>query len=230
MKNKILIIAAHPDDEILGCGGFLSKFKNESVFKVVFIAEGSTCRFKKKDHNKPVVLSQIKKREKQAIKALNRFNINKIKFYNNPCGELNNISSVYLNKIIENEIIDFNPDTILTHSETDLNLDHRVVFNSVLVACRPIKKVNKPNKIYSFEVLSSSEWKITKSFLPNYYIKLSQKNVLDKWNALKIYSNEIKKTPHPRSLFGVKTLANYRGLQIGEEFAEAYKLIRSIDK
>ena len=57
MKNKILIIAAHPDDEILGCGGFLSKFKNESVFKVVFIAEGSTCRFKKKDHNKPVVLT-----------------------------------------------------------------------------------------------------------------------------------------------------------------------------
>ena len=78
-------------------------------------------------------------------------------------------------------------------------------------------------------MLSSSEWKLTKNFTPNHYIKLSKKNVLDKWGALKIYSNEIKKLPHPRSLFGINTLANYRGLQIGEEFAEAYKLIRSIE-
>ena len=229
MKKKILIIAAHPDDEILGCGGYLSKYKNESIFKVIFLAEGSSCRFKKKDHDKSVVLNEIQKRKKQAIKALARFNVNKVKFYDNKCGELNNVSQVFLNKIIEKEILEFNPNIILTHSENDLNLDHRVVFNSVIVGCRPIKKTYKPEKIYSFEVRSSSEWKITKNFTPNHYIKLSKKNILDKWGALKIYSNEIKKLPHPRSLFGINTLANYRGLQIGEEFAEAYKLIRSIE-
>jgi LmbE family N-acetylglucosaminyl deacetylase len=229
MKKKILIIAAHPDDEILGCGGYLSKYKNVSIFKVIFLAEGSSCRFKKKDHDKSVVLNEIQKRKKQAIKALARFNVNKVKFYDYKCGELNNVSQVFLNKIIEKEILEFNPNIILTHSENDLNLDHRVVFNSVIVGCRPIKKNYKPKKIYSFEVLSSSEWKLTKNFTPNHYIKLSKKNVLDKWGALKIYSNEIKKLPHPRSLFGINTLANYRGLQIGEEFAEAYKLIRSIE-
>ena len=229
MKKKILIIAAHPDDEILGCGGYLSKYKNESIFRVIFLAEGSSCRFKKLDHYTPVVLNEIEKRKKQSIKALAKFGVKKIKFYDNLCGELNNISQVYLNKIIEKEVLKFNPNVILTHSENDLNSDHRVVFNSVIVACRPIKKSHKPKKIYSFEVLSSSEWKVTKNFIPNHYIKLSKKNIMDKWDALKIYKDEIKKKPHPRSLYGVNILANYRGLQIGEEYAEAYKLIRSIE-
>ena len=174
MKKKILIIAAHPDDEILGCGGYLSKYKNESIFRVIFLAEGSSCRFKKLDHYTPVVLNEIEKRKKQSIKALAKFGVKKIKFYDNLCGELNNVSQVYLNKIIEKEVLKFNPNVILTHSENDLNSDHRVVFNSVIVACRPIKKSHKPKKIYSFEVLSSSEWKVTKNFIPNHYIKLSK--------------------------------------------------------
>ena len=87
---------------------------------------------------------------------------------------------------------------------------------------------NYVKEIYSFEILSSSEWAYTENFKPNFFVSLSKKNLNDKWKALKCYKDEIRKPPHPRSFFGLKSLANYRGIQTGTEYAEAFKIIKLI--
>ena len=228
MKEKILIVAAHPDDEVLGCGGFISRFKSICDFRVVFIAEGSSCRFKDLIKDKNQIIKKINLRQTQAIKALKSLSIkkNNIKFFNLPCGRLNSIPSVQINQLIENEIKIFKPSKVMTHSLNDNHTDHQQVFKSVMQATRPVSKQEYLKEVISFEILSSSEWSFDNVFKPNFFIKLSKKNIIEKWNALKNYNEEILDKPHPRSLFGLTALANYRGLQNGTEFAEAFKIIR----
>ena len=230
MKRKILVIACHPDDEVLGCGAFLDKYKNQYKFKVIFLAEGSSCRYKDKIKNKIRIDRDINDRKKSAIKALKLFSISNISFFNHACGQLNKVPQTTLNKIIENEIKIFKPNIIFTHSNKDLNLDHQTIMKSVLVATRPTIIKNIVSEIYSFEILSSTEWNFVNKFKPNYFIKISKKNLAKKWEALKCYKSETQKKPHPRSFFGVETLAKYRGMQCGSDYAESYELIRKFKK
>lgn len=225
-NEKILIFAAHPDDEILGCGGFLSKYSSQNIFKVVFIAEGESCRIKKGQ-----ALSSFKKkilnRNKQSKKALTLFDIKNIKFYNLQCGCLNNIPQIKINKIIEKEIKNFNPTIILTHSINDLNSDHNSISKSVNVSVRPISNINKKIKcILNFEILSSSEWNLENAFKPNFFLKLKPSDLKKKIQALEVYEKEIREKPHSRSKYGLEVLARYRGLQIGEEYAESFKIVK----
>ena len=221
--KKSLIIASHPDDDILGCGGILSKFKNAVEFKVIFIAEGSTCRFEDPKCDK--AKNEIIKRNSFAINALKYLGVFNYKFYNLPCGRLDQTPQITINKIIEQEIKDFKPDTVFTHSNCDSNKDHHKVYDATIIATRPGCGVSN---VLSYEVLSSTEWGFDKAFTPNLFISLSKNNLYDKWNSLNYYLTETKKFPYPRSKKGIETLANYRGLQSGNEYAEAFKLIRGI--
>ena len=230
MKKKILIIACHPDDETLGCGGYLDKYKNKYKFKVIFLAEGSSCRYKDKIKNKIKIDRDIVIRRKRALNALKLFSINDISFYNHTCGQLNKVPQTKINKIIEDEIKNFKPDIIFTHSNKDLNLDHQTILKSVLVATRPTIIKNIVNEVYSFEILSSTEWNYSNKFQPNYFVEISKKNLMKKWKALKCYKTEVQKKPYPRSLFGIESLAKYRGLQSGSIYAEGYELIRRFVK
>ena len=230
MKKKVLIIACHPDDEILGCGGFLDKYKNQYKFKVIFLAEGSSCRYKDKVKYEFNINRDIASRQNSAIKALKLFSISDVSFFNHACGQLNKVPQTILNKIIEDQIQIFRPNIVFTHSNKDLNLDHQTIVKSVLVATRPTSIKNIISEIYSFEILSSTEWNFLNKFKPNYFVSMSKKNILNKWNAFKCYKSEIQKKPHPRSLFGIETLAKYRGLQCGSNFAESYEIIRSFKK
>lgn len=230
MKKKVLVVAGHPDDEILGCGGFFDKYKNKYNFKVVFLAEGSSCRYDNRLKNERKIYRDIEHRKSCAIKALKIFSISNISFYNNKCGHLNKIPQINLNRLIENEIKIFKPEIILTHSYKDLNLDHKTVFDSVQVATRPTKIKNIVREIYSFEILSSTHWNFKSNFMPNYFIELSKKNVMNKWNALKCYSGETLRKPYPRSRYGVETLARFRGMQCGSNYAESFEIVRSFSK
>jgi len=230
MKKKVLIIAAHPDDEILGCGGYLAKYKKNTKFKIIFLAEGSSCRYKDKTKDKKNIVKDINIRKKSAIKALKLFSIKDISFFDYACGQLNKVPQTNINKIIETEIKNFKPNIIFTHSNKDLNLDHQTIFKSVLVATRPTIIKNIVNEIYSFEILSSTEWNYSNKFQPNYFIKINKKNLMKKWEALRCYKSEIRKKPHPRSLFGLESLAKYRGVQCGSIYAEGYELIRKFKK
>lgn len=231
MKNgkRILIIAAHPDDDILGCGGFIAKYIDliESI-KVVFIAEGSSCRFKISEIGEKVVLDEIDTRNEMGRNALKILGVTEYSFHDLKCGRLDELPIIDINQIIESEINEFKPDTVFTHSESDLNNDHRIVFRSSLMATRPLPNFSVKN-IYSYEVLSSSEWNLTDPFKPNYYIQLDEIHIEKKINALEKYYSEVKDYPFPRSITGIRTLAQLRGMQIGVKFAEAFKLIRGCD-
>ena len=226
--NNVLIIAAHPDDDIIGCGGFISKYRNKYNFRVIFIGEGSSCRFFEEDINTEVVKKEIKKRNSDGVNALSKLGVSDYKFYNLPCGRLDQVPLININKIIENEINDFKPTTIFTHSNKDANNDHLIVHKSTLIATRPGSRFFVKN-LYAYEVLSSSEWKFTAVFKPNIFEKLTLNDVKNKWDALNEYDTEVKKFPYPRSYEGVKTLAKYRGMQSNTEYSEAYEVIRKIN-
>tara|TARA_A100001011_G_C14297513_1_gene839151 strand:+ start:413 stop:1099 length:687 start_codon:yes stop_codon:yes gene_type:complete len=225
--NRVLIIAAHPDDDILGCGGIMSKYKNKIEFRVIFIAEGSSCRFKKENINKKDTKKIIENRNNCGIIALNVLGVNNYYFYNLSCGRLDQVPIIDINKIIENEINEFKPDTVFTHSFEDTNNDHLIVHRATQMATRPSSKTFV-DKVFSYEVLSSTEFRFTDVFQPNYFESLSNKNVNEKWLALLEYKSEIQKTPFPRNKEGVFTLAKYRGLQSANLYAESFKLIRDI--
>ena len=121
IKKNVLIIAAHPDDEVLGCGGYIDKNKNSHNFKVIFLAEGSSCRYVDLIKNKKKIQKDILIRKNSANKALKILGVKKVTFYENECGSLSKISQIKLNRIIEKEIMEFRPNIILTHSNYDLN-------------------------------------------------------------------------------------------------------------
>jgi len=224
--NRILIIAAHPDDDILGCGGYISKHSKKDKIRVVFIAEGSSCRFN--NNVDQDVKDTIHNRNQFAIKALKILGVDDVKFHNLRCGTLDQVPILKINKIIENEINNFKPNIVFTHSDKDVNNDHLIVHKSTIIATRPASKFFV-SKVYSYEVLSSSEWRFSKSFTPNYFEKLSKSDLSNKWNALKEYESEIKPFPYPRSFEGIKALSNYRGMQCNCKYAEAFELIREIN-
>ena len=224
--NRILIIAAHPDDDILGCGGFMSKYSKQNSIRVAFIAEGSSCRFD--GNSDEIIKEEIDKRNQFGLNALKVLGVKNVEFYNHKCGNLDQVSILKINKIIENEINNFKPNVLFTHSSKDANNDHSIVHKYTIMATRPGAKFFVP-KVYAYEVLSSSEWKFTESFKPNFFEQLNEKDLLNKWRALRKYESEIKPYPYPRSYEGLKVLSNFRGLQCNCEYAEAYEVIREIN-
>lgn len=224
--KRVVIVGAHPDDEILGCGGVIAKYRALDVeFKVVFVGEGSTCRFE--DPSEDAALMAIQQRSRFAEKALECIGIKDAEFHDLPCGRLDQVPIISINKIIERAIREFRPDTVFTHSPSDVNNDHKIVFNATLMATRPGAQ-NHVGRLLCYEVLSSSEWAFSNGFAPNYFEEISQANLDRKWAALACYESEIKSYPFPRSREGVQALAMTRGMQAGLHYAEAFHLVREI--
>jgi len=225
--KKILIVAAHPDDEILGCGGFISKYSSEHKIKIIFIAEGSSCRHE--DWTSEMAKAEIETRNKSSLKALKFLGVEDVTFFNFICGRLDQKPIIEINKVIEETINDFLPDIVLTHNNSDVNNDHQIIYRSVLMATRPTSK-HLIRKLLTFEVLSSSEWAYTENFEPNIFESLTEKEVASKWKALEHYYTETSDFPFPRSMEGIYTLAKYRGMQSNANYAEAFRLIREFKK
>ncbi len=223
--KKFLIIVAHPDDDILGCGGTIKRLtKLKKKVKVVFIAEGSSCRYKNTKKNFKQINIAIKQREKWGKQALNDLGVSNYNFYNLKCGKLNKYSIIEIARIVENEIKNFKPEVIISHSNFDVNVDHRTIYQACLQSTRPTSKT-KIKALISFEILSSTDWKYSQIFEPNLFINI-EKEIKYKIKALKRYKSEIRKYPHPRSPEGIKGLASYRGIQSHNKYAEAFKIIR----
>ena len=227
--NKVLIIAAHPDDDILGCGGLISKYKNSVKFRVIFIAEGSSCRYSKDEISEVNINNIIEERNTFGVKALKLLGVSDYRFYNLPCGRLDQVPIIDINKIIEKEIEDFRPDTVFTHSFEDTNNDHIIVHRATQMATRP-KLNSNLERVFAYEVLSSTEWRFTHTFTPNYFELVSKDDIKLKWLALSEYKSEINEFPFPRSEDGIFSLAKYRGLQSGFNYAEAFMLVRQFNK
>ena len=228
-NSKILIIAAHPDDEVLGCGGSIAKFiKNGANVEMLIVAEGETARDKEFNINKRI--NSIKKREECALLSAKAMGVNNVKFTRLPDNRLDQYYLIDVAKLIEKAIFSFKPEIIFTHNGSDLNVDHRIVFQSTITACRPVEGLSVKS-IFSWENMSSTEWsssKIGVSFNPNVFIDISD-TILIKKRALTYYKNEMRKYPHPRSWEAIEALAKYRGASSGKLYAEAFELVRYCD-
>lgn len=226
-KDRILVIAAHPDDETLGCGATLYKaFKYKAKLKVLFLGEGVSARFKMGDENSHQSLKSKKIRENECKKALDVLRVKDYKFGNRHCTKFDKY--VFSEFVIEIEKIvnSFKPNIIFTHNNRDLNIDHNIVHRAVMTATRPINK-NYLKYIYSFEVPCSSNWIFDKKFDPNVFVNITDYLEI-KQKAFSMYKNENRKFPFPRSRIGIDTVAKFRGIQSGLKYAEAFKLERAI--
>ena len=226
--NKIMIIVAHPDDETLGCGGLISKLVREkkNIF-VLIVAEGSSCRFSTSasKHELEIQKLAIKKRSKMLERSMHYLGVQDICELNLRCGALSAMPLIEINQLIEKPIRAWQPDTVITHSYIDSNLDHQTVFESVRIATRPTAN-STVKTVLSCEIPSSTDWSFVESFSPNYFIELDDDDLTNKIEALKFYEKEIPGKNHPRSLDNIKALAKIRGSQVGVEYAEAFCLIR----
>ena len=221
-KNKILIIAAHPDDEILGCGGTILKLKEKKNIKVVFLTDGVSAR-----------KSNIKlknKRKKECLDLFKYLKLDKPHFLNFPDNQLDKIPLLKIVKKIEKILLNFKPNIVFTHFENCLNIDHQIAYKATITACRPLKK-SSVEKILSFEVLSSTDWAAfnNKSFQPNYFVNITNQ-IKDKIKSISFYKSELRKYPHSRSLKAIETLARSRGTSSGFKFAEAFFIVRELEK
>jgi len=221
MKNDILIIVAHPDDEVLGMGGTILKLSKKSEINILFLSNGEGSR-----NSKP----REKKRLKQAQRVAKKLNIKNTFFEDLPDNQFDSVPLLSVIKKIENIINKFKPNIVYTHHSEDLNIDHQITFQAVLTACRP-----QPNffvkKILAFETLSSTEWKHKSPgniFCPNEYENIAD-TIDRKIEIINIYKDEIRNFPHPRSEKGIRALSEYRGMEVGYKNAEAFQVVRSLN-
>lgn len=222
---NILVVAAHPDDETLGCGATMSKHvENGDSVSVIIMGTGIASRKERGSD----ISSELKKLRADCKAALSKIGVSDVSFFDFPDNAFDSVPLLSIVKAIEGVISQKKPSVIYTHHWGDLNVDHRLTFNAVMTASRPF---NSPvQKILCFEVLSSTEWNVANSansFMPNVFVDVS-KHLDRKITALSQYTSEMRDYPHPRSLKGNDYLAKYRGLIIGVAAAEAFELAREV--
>jgi len=226
LNNLVLILAAHPDDEVLGCGGTISKLvESGSVVHVAFLSDGVFSR-------EGILQDQLIKKEARCVaakKACDILGVKTVSFGNMPDNRMDSFDLLDVVKAVEKLVNECKPEMIFTHHSGDVNIDHRVCHNAVVTACRP--QVGCPVKtILSFEVPSSTEWQIASSmpmFSPNWFVDISD-HLDRKLSALDVYDEELRDWPHPRSRQGVEYLARWRGATVGVDAAEAFMLGRQL--
>lgn len=222
MKKKILVVAAHPDDEILGCGGTIARHKQVGDHVTVLImSDGVNSRDEKLQNQ------SVDERKKSAIEANNLLQVDKLILLSFPDNQMDTVPLLEIIKSIENVLFKFCPDIVYTHSIGDLNIDHQIVHNAVITACRPLPKQSVSQLLF-FEVMSSTEWGNSfNAFNPNWFSDISDTLGI-KLKALSMYEKEMNEFPHPRSIDAVESLAKWRGASSGVLAAEAFELGRIV--
>jgi len=222
-NKKILIVAAHPDDEILGCGGTIAKLvQNGYEAFTLILGEGKTSR----DGYNP---DEIQKLNKEMIVANEIIGVKKVYTANFPDNAFDSVALLEIVKKIEEVKNSLNPEIIFTHHYGDMNIDHQITHKAVLTATRPMQD-ECVKEIYSFEVPSSTEWNSYSketAFISNVFFDVSE-TINCKVKAMGEYKSELRDYPHPRSLEYIKDNAKLWGAKTGVNYAEAFMLIRSI--
>ncbi len=224
MKKKILILSPHADDEILGCGGFISKYSKKNYHINVLILTNANKGAPEIYSSKDINLIR-----NESINANNFIGTKKLFFENLPALNLTNYPTYKIANIISKHIMNINPEIILIPSANDIHDDHKIVFKAAKISMRPNKKSNL-KKILSYEVLSETEWNENeKSFNPNYFVSLDKNDINKKVKAFLKYKSQVKKFPHPRSKEAIINLSKVRGSQVFMNYAEAFKVEKILD-
>jgi LmbE family N-acetylglucosaminyl deacetylase len=228
MSDAVVVVAAHPDDEVLGCGGTLARMALEGrPVHVLFISDGQTSR--PVEPGQAPVEAILKARNAAARAASAILGGASVEMLGLPDNRLDGMELLDVVRHIEAFIQRHRPSLLLTHHSGDVNIDHRVVHDAVISACRP--QPGYPVKeLLFFEVPSSTEWRPAgslNSFNPSYFVDIA-KTLSKKIEALNAYAEELRPFPHPRSIKAITALAQWRGAMVGVEAAEAFMLGRKL--
>lgn len=224
--KKVLVIAAHPDDEVLGMGGSIAKLvKEDNIVDVLIVTDGSSSQYRDSDHLAEII--EAKKTETRNCADV--LGVRDIYYGELPDMKLDTIPHIRINQVIEDVIDKVQPDTVFTHFWGDVNCDHQNVYKSTLVAVRPVMgQVVK--ELYCYRVPSSTEWTPNKTdtmFLPNVFVDIEQ-FAEKKYQAFACYSTELRDYPHPRSVQYLRESDKAAGLKVGLLAAEEFVLLRKL--
>ena len=216
-NNKVLVVAAHSDDEVLGCGGTLLRHvaRGDEVH-LIFLTNGVGARGS--DYGADA-------RSGACLNVMKTIGVSSFRQFDFPDNQLDKVPLLQIVQKIEEFIKSITPDILYTHYTGDLNVDHRICSHAVLTACRPLPQTNHL-QIHAFEVLSSTEWSATSDFSPTHYINIED-YLADKKKLMVMYGDELKNFPHPRSLEAIDALAKWRGATVGFNAAEAFMVMQS---
>lgn len=222
---KVLIVCAHADDEVLGMGATIALHaQKQHQIRVIVLADGETSRTNKKH--------EIVKRQTMGEKVKKILGIEQYYHCGFPDNKLDTIALLDVIQKIEHYSTSqkFYPDVVYTHFSGDLNIDHRIANQAVLTAFRPVPE-QTVKSILTFEVLSSTDWaslQIGTHFNPSVFVDVTQ-SFEKKIKALKIYEQEMRNSPHSRSIENVRALASFRGMSKGMLLAESFMVERFIN-
>jgi len=223
----VLVIVAHPDDEVLGCGGTMARLAREGhdVYLSI-VAEGITSRAPSREAADRSGVESLHARAREAAKLLD---VKETFLHGLPDNRLDSVPLLDVVKILEQLVEKLAPNRIYTHHPGDLNMDHMVVSRAVLTATRPMEGC-PVREIYQFEVPSSTEWAFQQygdGFRPNTFVDVSQ-TLEAKVRAMACYESETRPFPHPRSLEALRVIAQRWGTVVGRRAAEPFQLVRAI--
>lgn len=226
-NRSIGVIAAHPDDEILGCGATIAKHVAQGDrVHVLIMAEGLTSRDNERQRARHQ--AELNELAQAAQRANDIIGVQSLKLLDFPDNRMDGIELLDVVKAIEAFIGEYRCERIYTHHAMDVNIDHRIVHHAVLTACRPVPG-QCVRELLCFEVPSSTEWQspLGQTFSPNWYEDVSD-FYSKKYEALQHYEMEMRSWPHSRSIKAVECLARWRGANVGCDYAEAFELVRCI--
>lgn len=222
MNKSVLVVAAHTDDEALGCGGTIAKHvaHGDTVY-AVFLADGVSSRTYSSEQ-------ELAERNSAAKKAHKILGITKSFMLGFPDNRMDTVSLLDIVQKLELVVDDVQPQIVYTHHNGDLNIDHRITHQATLTACRPVPG-SPVREIYAFEVLSATEWNApgAGSFMPSVFVDISDQ-LETKMQALVEYELEMRDPPHSRSIVNAMRLAELRGSSVGVGAAEAMIAVRVI--
>lgn len=222
--RNTLIVAAHPDDEILGCGATTRRIsEGGAVVRTIILGEGKTSRDDQRNreaHDSEISGLRDEVREANAI-----IGVTDTYMYDFPDNRFDSVMLLDIVKVIEYHVQNFQPTAVLTHFAGDINVDHTITNRAVLTATRPLPG-STVELVAAFEVLSSSGWYFPHGFAPNMFVAISEAQLEAKVDAMAAYQSELREYPHPRSLDAIRDLARYRGAKCGSAGAEAFSVLR----
>ncbi|TAK30030.1 MAG: PIG-L family deacetylase [Chloroflexota bacterium] len=224
--ESILVVCAHPDDEVLGCGSTIARLAREQEVHVVILGEGISSRYDGRQSAPSAGLLRLRE-EASAVSRL--LAAASVRFGDLPDNRFDELPLLDVVKRVERWVEEVQPHAVYTHHPGDLNMDHAVTFRAVLTATRPL--VGCPvREVYAFEVPSSTEWAfqhLEPPFRPNVFVDVTT-TIETKIQAMQTYTSEARPFPHPRSPEALRAIAQRWGSVVGVSYAEAFELIRSV--
>lgn len=229
--KKILVVVAHPDDELLGLGGTINRLINDynCIVRSVILGEGITSRADNRDTS--LWTEELALHRSNIDNAQRAIGYQSTSIYNLADNRFDTVALLDIIKLIEKEKKEFQPEIIFTHHGGDVNIDHQRTFEAVVTATRPVPG-EIVNTIIAFETASGTEWRASsdpKHFVPNFFIEISEENLEAKIKGMESYELEKRPYPHPRSPESLKIQAQRWGIVIGKTYAEAFMIIRVIN-